>query len=931
MAGNTQSYKVYRELPSIHGTRRKGHSDGQTIYRPIARQVIGDPAQATEIKNAVMQFAIRIRANSSHPSHRQYMGKELDFANLTRQPRTLFAALECPDFAPTEHVLWVIAQALGFQICIFHGISTSGTLPEPLQQVGSSELPVCRLLKVGKNENFASLLVDVSGKSLVGYLLEQQKVLGQQSKKTPSASCVGIKRISWTWEKKISRSFPPKCYNQYRPDSKLADLDGSQRLSRMDTFVVVVNEPQQVKPALDLLKEVLRRAPFQRRSVRTTSGCYEQLMLPHIAADCEFVKYTRASQSDAEFPPEEMCSVMCLGVSRHFFIMFNIVAMLEKPNQHTVPAIELLFRQVIFNPKLVKLWWNPEIDVIVMNRTIQQMYRGNGRPRTRSDHYHNADVEAIEPSDSPQYWFHSPFFDGKRPADLYFSLKITDDRTSPDCGIHPHDGGLRFVCHCHTGNIELAALLNSFCRQIGIDTPLVKWPNFRDKFNYADLLGAMLGHDRLAPILKYMKDAASRSPKGTEGFYKDLGLPGMAQDDCAMGYNIGDVAGQNLIFEELLACKDKNFVCGALYACSGKEEQCVADGPLVDYRELYPARTLLQSALRHHGDVPVFLDNPIAFLEPLFSNQTLKHRLTKLLPCRRARSPYNIVVDEQVFNLANTALLKPWEHDKRVAILRQYETNQCRGSIQAQLYTFPPDDFLAELCNKQKVVLQDMLDPTLLCMPHTMVLPAPARHDTPVVRAGSTYSEALIDLLRSLHTTGMQPPPGFLAPRGDPDGLPERLNRYAGQDLPDANAIRSAYNRKSSRQPGGVPRRLSRSENEKTYLEFQREKDAFIANIVGDHKDNENLNAAEGRPVSFDKSDVFDPEGRNYRKRARLAQDWNQPGIVEGYEVAANGEWMSLATVKEKTLNERLQLEESDWDVTAEWNASSPNSKRLRE
>ncbi|KAK4555574.1 hypothetical protein LTR86_007327 [Recurvomyces mirabilis] len=93
---------------------------------------------------------------------------------------------------------------------------------------------------------------------------------------------------------------------------------------------------------------------------------------------------------------EEMCSVLTLGVGRHFFLMFNIVEMLEHPTEHTVPAVEKLFWEIIFNPELIKLWWNPSSDFAVMSTTLAQMYQGDGPQEGQHGSYRDEIDQVVE-------------------------------------------------------------------------------------------------------------------------------------------------------------------------------------------------------------------------------------------------------------------------------------------------------------------------------------------------------------------------------------------------------------------------------------------------------------------------------------------------------------------------------------------------------
>ena len=54
----------------------------------------------------------------------------------------------------------------------------------------------------------------------------------------------------------------------------------------------------------------------------------------------------------------------------------------------------------------------------------------------------------------------------------------------------------------------------------------------------------------------------------------------------------------------------------------------------------------------------------------------------------------------------------------------------------------------------------------------------------------------------------------------------------------------------------------------------------------------------------------MNPEGREYRRRADVAEKSNQPLIRECYETGLNGEWKSLATVTLEIMDKLLPAEE---------------------
>lgn len=571
-AGNTSAeytyYQCYDEFECAHNNRRM--PDGCTIYRALARQIIGDPRSYNYIRQQVQRFVIRVGL-PDHPLHAEYCARETRFDLTSEVP--LFAALEAPDYAPSVEVLWTIARALKVRVKVFHHCSLAGKLQDAVIDVGDCGLPAYRILKLSTNTGmavrFASLLPDETGKALVEYLVSH--------KKASRPGTMQVKQISWamaTEDSQWGEQTFMKCYNQYRAGSRMSDLGLSDPLQRMDVFSVVVNDLLHIAGALDLIREALLRAPNQGRPVRCLDGSVRSLRA-FVASDAEFVKLPREVAAKSYNPRdhvgygllEELCSILTVAVGRHLVVQFNVVHVLENANKHTVPALERLFRELIYCPEIVKLWWNPQMDFRVLDNTIAHMYQGTARPETWGvvrDEYedeHGRDRwESRSTTFPPVFHIHSPHFDGERPDDLKEYVRITD------CGLHREEENTPWMyggCPCAYGNIDIAALFNSFCRQHGLPMRKSDWVCVRDGFRYDDLLHTMLGSDRLADILSQMKSAG-----GNEAFYQRLGKPGMELDDAAMGYNVGDVAGINLIFEQLLANQDRCFVGSILHAYS---------------------------------------------------------------------------------------------------------------------------------------------------------------------------------------------------------------------------------------------------------------------------------------------------------------------------------------------------------------------------
>lgn len=402
-AAGQQINKYYTHHPEDRGkTNIEGSTDGYTLYRALARQVIGFPFRFQDIRNAVLQFYLRVYANERHPLLDELRRHEAA-ARANRDRRyELFALLDCPDLGPNEHVLWIVAYALKLRIDVFESISRDGEPRGLIHSVGPQDRPISTLVRrenrratfdrdeiIGTPFRFEALLPDESGKALIQYLDSQRT----EARTDPSA--LQIRQMSWAWVQSRDRA-SWTCFNEFRRESKVEDLEYDDVRDRMDTFAVVVNESRHVLPALELFREALRRAPNQRRWVRHSQNQEAGFMLPHCSVDAEFVKMERdmAEECARTYDPspkdavhegllEELCSVLTFAVGRHFFLVFNLVHLLETSGKLTVPALTTLFRETIFNKDLLKLWWNPQsADIAVLDGTIAHMFRRRSGIRT---------------------------------------------------------------------------------------------------------------------------------------------------------------------------------------------------------------------------------------------------------------------------------------------------------------------------------------------------------------------------------------------------------------------------------------------------------------------------------------------------------------------------------------------------------------------
>ena len=930
------SYIAYAEDA---GFPDRTKSDGYSLYRGLSRQIVGDPRRRQDIRMAVLQFFIRVRTNLQHPLHGQLSGRERRFEMGTSQ--TFFAFLDSPDLAPSEHILWVISKALSVNIVTFLKIDTKGKLAGQTRTVGDPGLPVLRFLekhgKDGMASRFSSLLRDESGRALVEYLQSYRRA--RDARKSSPQPKADVKQISWAWEQEHFRSgYDISCYNEYRQDSRKEDLVYSDSLNRMDSFVVTISKPQDIRPALDLFKEVLKRAPNQCRTVRSSATCDLRTMLPHCSTDSEFIKLPRETAQKWEDDPEviadliatgdldEICSVLTFAVGRTFFLLVNIDYMLQTATKHTVPALEELYRETIFNPELIKLWWNPGSDYKVKHDTIAQMYQASPRPAETRYRWSDDRVFTVH----PQYHYRSPHFSGERPKDLQWPTGQVeceihqDERNKPDSS-----------CYCRLGNVDMGSLLNHVCRTHGLNMYKGQQGDARYRFIYHDLLAATLSTDRLWPLMEWMKNCATYRSGSLLSFYQSLGQPGMEMDGLAMSYNIGDVAGLNLIFEQLFS-DDKRFIGGVLHAYHhGRGET---------KPWLRPARKIKQHCAGNCEGIPLYVDNPKSFIDTPFAKLDGKDGLTAVYSWQN--------------EVAGANGLAPWKHDRQALQLRKVETKHSRFQpLHPQLYESPlldpqnPSDYWYQTDRLLAInpAMKHLVDPSRIWLPRRMVLDVGSEYEKPVVRTGSTHAEALLDLLRSPMAANSTCPPGFGAPVGHSDGLPAPLQRVPGGGLELARDLFEAFIHKPVYGGDHLGPVLSPAKAPTAHHPFD-EQSIFDATIdrFRDYTDGNvweamkmaqeqvermmeieaPANASHGRPHIVDVHDQIDVEGRDFRRRAEAAEEWNRPVLEVPYEMGEAGRWKSLLTVQHEILSKRLKELSADSAVQGQWEV--PLSKKMK-
>lgn len=215
------------------------------------------------------------------------------------------------------------------------------------------------------------------------------------------------------------------------------------------------------------------------------------------------------------------------------------------------------------NKEYLKIWFNFQNDITVLDATIAHMFQGTLRNVYEKREWNSEKINLVRPS-----WKIDPglYFGGERPNDLVFPRRsdcdLHDDSPSTQLDGHGH------CCPCvRTSNIDITTIMDYLCIQFKYKDPLRgkplekrNWVSARRYCNYERFITWTMGSDRLFPLLNYFKSIPDRFGRRgdpeRDAFYQSIG-PGMEKSNDMMGYNIGDVAGVALLMRFLTTTDDR--------------------------------------------------------------------------------------------------------------------------------------------------------------------------------------------------------------------------------------------------------------------------------------------------------------------------------------------------------------------------------------
>jgi hypothetical protein len=573
--------------------------NGRSVYRALARQVYGNPDLYEYAYSAVQDHWMRVSYMQNHVLLQMYRNFERHFGVQYPGDKTpifpsFCGALTCPDMAlcpcaeekMARMVLTVMANALHVRIVL-----SKKEFQKEISE-GDAYHRVCRIefrqderIQNSKcRHTIDSLVEDQSGKALIEYM----------ARKKHSTTVPQIKEISW-WLRDPSKyeNSPSSivyedfdCYNEYRDDNTIPQPPPTDpsHLYGLNVFTICVSKSIEMTPALDLLNAALEYAPFSENPVWSRDKPTGRRRLKkYVGIDAEFIKVGLTQdeikerwekvQEEAKINPdlwnigedaikngnpEQLVSVLTVAIDRHVVFNFYLLDMLQNPDKGTVAALSKLYKRVIFNPDLLKIWFRYSSDMVVLDATIAHMFQGTLRPHFIAVPQYYSDPEGPV---YPTFKIKSPFFNETRPTDLEFSK---DEHVR--CPFHLEGTYRGLACPCEFGNLDIIALLRLICNDIGFwkQFGLLPWhASNMSRLSYAKLLDVFLGTNEVFPLLNQLKNGAiayvpkDRTNRDPKSEFFDILRAGMEEDDRALGYNIGDCVGQALMIRMIMQSDDR--------------------------------------------------------------------------------------------------------------------------------------------------------------------------------------------------------------------------------------------------------------------------------------------------------------------------------------------------------------------------------------
>lgn len=263
--------------------------------------------------------------------------------------------------------------------------------------------------------------------------------------------------------------------------------------------------------------------------------------------------------------------------------------------------IEYLFLNLILDPGIIKIWFNYQDDIKVMDATLDEIYRGTPRPNFKTYSCREGWGELANPPykltlNADQ----TTAFGRARPQNLTFH-KIRGSEWGTECPYNFHTNSVdKFgrPCPCRTNNLDLAVVTEFIIEDLHMGGPraMVRrrpWTELRYRASYTRFNDCMLLGDRHRELFRTLKDTGvdrvhpppvyptpcpTSCPGGMcrndcpnfqikrdhrdavrgfkDTFFESFSNPTFQQTPALLGYVIGDVVGLALILRFLMTTEN---------------------------------------------------------------------------------------------------------------------------------------------------------------------------------------------------------------------------------------------------------------------------------------------------------------------------------------------------------------------------------------
>ncbi|KAF2493353.1 hypothetical protein BU16DRAFT_541053 [Lophium mytilinum] len=921
----------------------------RSFYRSVALLCTGDAENHILVKRQVQNAFLVAYITKKHLDYDRYVKFEKQSVGPESCP--LFALLECPELQPDRRVYRIVAKALRIQLFVWTRLQNGR--PQGLAfRFGPTDSPKVNILRSSNSKmqgfgtswfsHYTSLVVDRSGAAAFEYMLQE---------KDKDTNGLAMKLVTWEWEKGTTSGF--RCYNGHDQGSRERGQRSDSSSEICSVVDCAIRRPWQIREALDLIERASLRSPTHG----LTAPLGTKVLKPVLGWDAEFEKRPQQPSDlsrdeltsrfvHGEF--EELVSVIVIFVGEQASFKFYILEMLENPTTETVSELSH-FWEWFKDAKKIMLAYNLQSDMHAIKGSIAHMFQDDNRPDFQYESWYLVDGKKFH-TIRPQWRLpKGQYFGGRLPLSLQFS------RHPFQCPFHSSKLDRGLTCFCEHCILDVSTIFDYMCRTAGIANapPVHGWGEPPFGYRYEKFLQSVLAGDRMLDLLEHFKNAPERYGDTGKFYSTIVGDPNLQHSNIVIEYLLGDVLGLVRALLAILTTDNRCLTTIRLVRHAKRDPEY----SMVLPRIATPTKVSLGSGIICYNDHAKHFQRPTETKEP-FSG-CCPHRTLDYESygdgCYNTAAPGDSSRTKGVYPFVDAGTLSYVDHvlrnEARDEVLSSMaeDLSAIKGRTVSSIFRSPTWDEQTFVNAARNKVRHELFDVCRFTLPEIMMvqsthIPPVATSDRgdsvedypdPIIRAGSTYEEYLLGLLRSTKAASVAPPRGFGAPVGSLHGLPRflyDLPSVPGADLPFARNIYDAFPIRGplvgdalgaptpekprkpltplqtlteeetvAFMPGPVPDR-----NEKTAQEYfdalalwVRLAEGSLGDIEGDIKKEIQRNTKEGLPGDFDARDIWDPDGREYEARVKAAPDWNKPPLAlrrRMFIAYGNGDWISEST-----------------------------------